>query len=265
MNIYPIVVTYCVDFESSAVYKTLLRYYPDCEFLIYDNSPKPINKVYQNAKISYIHNEANGGVTIAYNTGAKLARGIGKSHIVMFDQDTFFDRDYLNRLEKAITDHPGTYLFVPAVFYKGKIPFSPVRFKLFSIKPEQLKPGEYSLFEYIPVNSGACVKLDAYENSGGYNGEIKLDFADFDFFQRLSKVSSNFCLLDSQAFQQFSNTETETRQLMKRFCIYINDANHYKGKRFIGIHVLRHTLALSFRSKSIHFILYYIKHYLLHL
>ena len=262
MNIFPIIVTYCTDYHSTAVYQNLIRFYPDCQLLIYDNSPTSINKKYGNENQKYIHDATNGGVTAAYNAGASIAKEMGKSHIVLFDQDTIFNKDYLNILEADIRQHPDINLMVPAILYGKQKPFSPVRMTFLSIQPVCLGVGEYSLRDYLPVNSGACINLSAFEQVDGYNERIKLDFADFDFFQRLIPVSHKFLIVDSVAFQQFSNQETDIEKLMNRFRLYIADARNYQGRRSIAFHVLRHTIALSIRCRSIRFITYYIRHYL---
>lgn len=261
MQIFPIVVTYFSDYMQSAIYKGLLSHYPDCDIMIYDNSPTPINEKYGNTHIHYFHDASNSGVSAAYNKGAAFARMKGKSHILLLDQDTYFEKDYLRKLEKIITTNPETGLITPIVLYDENRPFSPVKIGYFKPKGVRLQPGAYSLSQYIPVNSGACISLKAFDTVGGYNTNLLLDFADFDFFKRLCKEVPTFILADSIARQQFSNKETNQDALIQRFKIYIHDAKQFNRQSNIFFPVLRHTLALTIRTRSLKFISYYFHQY----
>jgi len=205
MQIFPIIVIYCVDFHTTAAYQKLLSFYPECEFLLYDNSPTPINKKYESKWVHYVHNANNGGVSIAYNTGSKYALKANKSYLLLLDQDTSFNHIYLQILEQAISEYPDIHLFVPIIQYQSKRIFSPVQFSIFKVDGASISPGVYPLEKYLPVNSGVCIKNEYFIINGGYNEELKLDFADFDFFSRLRKYCSHFLLLDFTAIQSFSN------------------------------------------------------------
>jgi len=264
MNIFPIVVLYNVDFHESNVYRTLLSHYPKLRVLLYENSPMPQNKCYESDVVCYYHDSQNGGVSAAYNYGASIAKHLSDiDAVLLLDEDTKFEADYISILQMALSAHSDISLFVPQILYACSLPFSPIRRGFRWKRWEKLPEGVYKLDDYLPVNSGACIRLSAFEQVGGYNEDIRLDFADFDFFSRLGLVSDTFYRVGSVAHQSFSNDETETGKLFRRYQFYIEGAraarkNHHI-KKMVDVEVLRHTLALTVRTKSFMFIKYLIK------
>lgn len=264
MKIFPIIITYNIDYQQCNTYKTLLSYYPDCEKLIYDNSSSPINSKYKTDKTFYIHNPQNPGITVAYNQGVALAiQSCSAKFVLLLDQDTIFEADYIEKLTATISKAPDVNIIAPIITYEKNKFFSPVLFSLFTIHGANLHPGIYDLKKYLPVNSGTCIRCKTYTQVGGYNERIKLDFADFDFFERVSYISPEFYIIESYAQQAFSNSETNLLKLFNRYKIYICDAKNYQGKYVIGFHILKHTLSLTIRTKSLRFLIYYFRHYIL--
>ncbi len=264
MKILPVVVLYNVDYRETNVFQTLLSHQPDCRFLIYENSPDPLNQRYESETIYYYHDAANGGVSAAYNYGASLAERLGDiDALLLMDEDTQFQSDFLQVMLSALETHPDIDLFVPQVLYSGNQPFSPIHRGLRRKRGAMLAEGRYSLKQYLPVNSGACVRLNAFRRAGGYNANIRLDFADFDFFSRLAEVSESFYLVNSQARQSFSNEETQQDRLLRRFQFYLEGARAARRNRLISrmvvVESLRHTLALTVRTRSLCFLVGYFK------
>ena len=259
MNILPIVVLYNVDFHETNVYSTLLSQYGEGRVLIYENSPEPQNQCYESEQVLYYHNPQNGGVSGAYNYGADVARCLGDvDFILLLDEDTCFEPDYLSVMQKAIGANPNLNLFVPQVLYAGNRPFSPIRRGIHKSRGAVLSEGAYSLKDYLPVNSGACIRLSAFEKVEGYNKDIRLDFADFDFFSRMAVLYDSFYCVGSTEYQSFSNEEKQTDKLYRRYTFYIEGARVARRNPMIRtmvlVEVLRHTLALTARTHSFKFI-----------
>lgn len=264
MSILPVVVLYKVDFRDTNVFRTLLIHYAGQRILIYENSPEPLNQVYESEKVCYHHDAGNGGVSAAYNYGASVARQLGDvDALLLLDEDTRFEPDYLSVLETAMKAHPYIDLFVPQVLYAGHHPFSPIHRGLRMNRGAMLSEGQYSLKQYLPVNSGACIRLSAFGKAGGYQAGIRLDFADFDFFSRLALVSEKFYRVNSTAFQSFSNEETQPDKLFRRYQFYLEGAREARRNRQIStmvvVETLRHTLALTLRTRSLRFMKEFIK------
>lgn len=266
MNVLPIVVLYNVDFHETNAYRTLLSGVDMGKMLIYENSPEPKNKCYENEKVLYHHNPQNGGVSSAYNYGADLARRIGDiDALLLLDEDTRFESDYLIVLQTAIESHPDINLFVPQILYAGNRPFSPIHRGIHIQRGALLSEGVYSMKVYLPVNSGACIRLSAYEKVGGYNKDIRLDFADFDFFSRMAVFFDSFYCVSSTAFQSFSNEEKQVDKLFGRYQLYIEGARVARRnpliRTMVFVEVLRHTLALTARTRKFCFINHLIRNF----
>ena len=264
MKVFPIIITYNIDYQQCNTYKTLLSHYPDCRKLIYDNSPTPLNAKYKSDKTFYIHDPENHGITMGYNRGVELAMQFEEAkYVLLLDQDTIFEADYIEKLSATISKMPNINVIVPLMMYGQNKSFSPVRFNMFTVHGANLRPGTYNLKEFLPVNSGTCISIEIYKQVGGYNEHIKLDFADFDFFERVSSISPQFCIIDSHAQQSFSDSETDLLKLFGRYKVYVHDAKYYQGGHIIGFHVLKHTLALTIRTKKTCFLNYYLRNYIL--
>lgn len=264
MKILPVVVIYNEDFLRSNVYLSLLKYYPNIEVVLYENSTRPINSKYSN-RVIYFYDENNGGVSAGYNYASMIAKDRSDIEaLLLLDQDTIFSSDYISRLEEEL-DRNNLDIFVPQVLFDGDKPFSPVSYSGFSCRPVSIGSGVYKLSQYIPINSGSCVRLNRFLEINGYNTQIKLDFADFDFFTRLSRVSNYFCVVDSIAKQNFSNNESNYLKLKNRFVQYIQSGNSAKQnvliKRMVTFSMIRHTIALTIRTKRPFFLWYYIKNF----
>ena len=266
MNILPVVVLYNIDFRETNAFLTLLSQQKGCRILLYENSPEPMNQSYASETVAYYHDAHNGGVSAAYNYGAELADRLGDvDALLLLDEDTRFEADYLSRLQSAMEQNPDVSLFVPQVLYAGDEPFSPIHRGLRWKRGALIGDGRFSLRHYLPVNSGACIRLSAFRQAGGYQTAIRLDFADFDFFSRLAEVSETFYRVDSVARQSFSNEETQVDRLFRRYQFYLEGASVARKNKLISsmvtVEVLRHVLALTCRTRSLCFLSEFIKRF----
>lgn len=264
MQIFPIIVIYNANFKSCRTYRSLLSKHPELPFLIYENSAEPLNEKYADGRIMYFHDRLNSGVSAAYNYGSRVAteRG-GFDWLLLLDDDTTFEDGFFDKLTEAMRQNPNVDVFAPTILFGDDKPFSPVKFTFFKSTGVRLKPSEYSLNTYLPVNSGTCVRLNTFKKAGGYNERIMLDFSDFDFFRHLRQFNSRFVVVDSTARQRFSNDETDIAKLLVRFNRYLDGASCSSFKWYCSAQVLRHTVALTLRTQRLVFIRQFITKFLL--
>lgn len=262
-KIYPIIVTYYSEFTKCKTFTSLLSRWEGLSFLIYDNSPHQINKKYESLRIDYYGDGINRGVSAAYNYGCNIAEKKGYEYVLLLDEDTIFNGDFIEKLSQAIERNTDIDIFAPSIYYQERKPFSPSHCSLLKTRGVGLAANNrYCLKEYVPVNSGTCIRVSAFMKIGGYNEKIKLDFADFDFFFRLAPLSRFFLLIDSTAYQNFSNEESDVSKLERRYKIYLDGALATPAKYRFLLQVIRHSLALTIRTKSIGFIKIFFKNYL---
>lgn len=222
-DLFPVIVVYCCKCTDARSYQTLVRPGGFREWMVYDNSPSSF-QVDGNALPAgcvYVRDEANGGLSKAYNHAAAYAWERGYARLLLLDQDTAFAPDAVTAYAAADRSVP---LWAPLVQTEGGAAFSPGDVRGWRIKAVSLSAGLYSLRDYYPVNSGMCVSLEAFRRAGGYNATVRLDFADYQFLQRLRKVDARFLLLPATALQDFSGNEQDADKLLARFRLYLDSA-----------------------------------------
>ena len=256
-RLFPILVVYQTTLSQSITYQTLLRGSSADRFLVYDNSPASYEHCESLPDAAIYHRDtANGGLPAAYNYGAQLARQLGYTHVLLLDSDTTFPEDawevYLSHLSEK-------ELMGPSLLLADGRPFSPCYVGGWKVKGVRLPEGQHPLQQYHLVNSGLCVPLSLFEAAGGYPPQVRLDFADFQFQQRVQRHVPTFRLLPIVGKQDFSNDERSTSKLLRRFRLYLESARHCQfdtNRQRLQHHVAvwRHLLALTLRQRSLAFL-----------
>jgi GT2 family glycosyltransferase len=210
-----ILVLYKQRLEESKTFTSLFRTSPTWDerihLLVYDNSPVPMHAPGafddSGGHIHYLSDTSNPCVSSAYNVGARIARELEKPYLLLLDQDTLFPRDALSGYLNAIETHKGCPLFAPMLLCDGKI-YSPCRQMLHvHLTLRAMEPGRVSARGKSLLNSGMCIKLDAFDKVGGFDEKIPLDFADHDFMRRYHTHFDSFFLLDMACAHGFSDKE----------------------------------------------------------
>lgn len=266
-KVLPIIVIYNIELKEAVSFQTLIRANGIKKFVVYDNSPKSSNqwKAYAPEAI-YYSDTNNSGLSVAYNKGAGLARQMGYSHVLLLDQDTRFEvgawQAYLEHL-----DYKG--MLAPMMQTTNCADFSPVCInRLFTCAAHGLKPAQYSLYTYAVVNSGCCIPVDLFFRAGGYEDKVRLDFADFQFQLKMRRVCPCFLLINTMAVQDFSNDSRDISKVESRYKLYLGSARHYEADSLFTriqhiANVLKHTLAITVRMRSMSFLRMFVTNYLI--
>ena len=269
-NILYIVILYNQKFEDTNVYISLLSKINSIEDIyIWDNSiSHHLNGNLSSKGYNYIFSDQNRGVSYPYNRGLKFAVEHSYDFVTFLDQDTYFPKNYILVLRDAINKNPNIDLFCPNHILKNGFFLSPVkmRWNLTKLSSKPLR-GKFSIKKYAIINSGMTVRAKLYLLTGGYNELVFLDYSDFEFVKRCSKfIDLAFCL-DVNCVQDFSNNLKDQSSLFNRFKLFCKslrgcDKNDYKD--FIGYHliVLKRTISLALRLKSIEPFKIYYRYYL---
>ena len=250
-DILPVIVLYKQPLCETTTYKTLLAE-SGLFFYVYDNSPEPVCQPAPQT-FFYVHDPQNSGVSRAYNTAAGYAHEHGYRWLLLLDQDTSFPPDSLRQYQAAIAAHPDIRLFAPELTLEGDIPFSPVRYFCKTGHRIRLKRGTtYQLPGIAPVNSGVLIALELFENTGGYNEKVRLDFADFQFMETVARQEQNFFLLDVRAIQSFREGLPPLSAALTRYAIYLECAKacprHSPADRIAFFYVVtRRALSLTWQ------------------
>lgn len=267
-RIYPVMVLYKCKLSESRTYHSLLENAEGLShFMVYDNSPKEYQQDLSQMPegVFYLRDTSNSGLSIAYNTGAKKAKEMGYSHLLFLDQDTLFSKGTWDLYNDNL-DFRG--IVAPIMFTNQGMPFSPVDVSGWLSRAIEAIPGDYSLYKYNVANSGICVPLDIFEEAGGYDLNVYLDYSDNQFLRRVRVKHDAIRLMNIHAEQDFSGDCREYKKLLPRFLKYLDSANNFKTEGFMDVTghwytVFKHTVALSLRTKNLIFVRKFITLFLL--
>jgi rhamnosyltransferase len=236
------------------------------QVFIYDNSHEPIAPAQKN--IHYKHDILNSGVSKAYNEAAKIAFSEKKKWLILLDQDTDFDQEYIAKLAIAIHRHPNAVAFVPKLHDEVGI-VSPFKWRFG--KGQRIS----TLKEVLPLkrfrfaNSGLLINLNAFLKAGGYIESIPLDFSDIAFAENLQKVTDHFVVVDYDLRHAFSGSEKTTfENSLSRFhyfCIGGFEMGATFGPFILYyIHCLLRAVKLTITFRKLAFIKIFVKHAIQH-
>lgn len=256
-DILIVVVLYNEHFRHSNTYQTLVKPNPDSYIYVYDNSPQVIP---QNATVTpncqYVSDILNPGLSYAYNQAAKYAQEHGYSWLLLCDQDTLFAPDILEKYVVAINENSDIKILAPLMAVDSGLYMSPIRRRFCGGKLEKHAPrGIISLKKYNPINSGLMVNVSAFWKVGGYNERVRLDFSDYQFIERFSKVYNDLYIIDTVCCQEFSDQVQSKEQKMARFTIFCNCLKMCDKNRVIDYFsylciVLRRAISLIVSTRS---------------
>lgn len=272
-----IVVVYNCKLEYSESLRSLSRSIElnakgsvDC--VVYDNSSQKQDYIPTFPSIDilhYEHDQSNGGVSRAYNFGADVARKLGKGWLLLVDQDTSFPEMAFGTIDSFVCERNG-FLYAPVLMSaNSSVVFSPSRLILKRGFPVKVPPeGLISLRKYSPINSGLVISLELFLKVGGYNEEIKLDFSDFEFIDRVKNETDILFVLPFVAFHDLSSAgKSSLSSACFRYSSYCTGALEYsKGKLrdilILGFVCFARQAILCFRYRTFVFIGIFLKKYL---
>ena len=108
------------------------------------------------------------------------------------------------------------------------------------------------------LNSGIFIRADAFNKAGKYNEQLRLDFSDFDFIDRLRIYHQNFVLVNLECSHQFFDNQLDLSKAVERFKIYAEGSEIFGAsllsRLILGIQLVKRMLVLAMRFRSMQFI-----------
>ena len=259
-----ILVLYKLTLEESDTFISLSKSIEStsskCTIVVYDNSPEPhynSSKIYPNWNILYVHNKENGGVSIAYNEGAKLAQTLNKKWLLLLDQDTYFELNLFEKYFENINSYQIGKVFVP-ILKSGFNNISPSYYFLKRGKAMgDIIPGPLKFKNKTFLNSGLLISLDTFLEAKGYIETIKLYYSDFSFSEKLSRINKYFYVVDSFAKHSLNSNDGSN---IITFTIYCQGAYQFSkesnlsGGIFLFITVLLRSVKLSIKYRKFEYL-----------
>ena len=136
--------------------------------VIYDNCSRNREEVAGLGGIescSVTFNDANGGLPVSLNAGCRLALESGARYALLLDQDSIVSDGMVASLLCCM--QPGVGIASPQIVDRNK--------------REGFAPSEAVVPIKRVITSGALVSLEAWENVGGFDERIFVDWADYEF------------------------------------------------------------------------------------
>lgn len=239
------------------------------DIYIYDNTDLEgwsvdFTELTSDLKVLYHHNKLNPGISVAYNYVACQANKNGVEWLVFLDQDTEMPTNAASVYMSSICRNPESPIKVPIIMVGGT-QFSP--FKVFFKRSRLIKsfpPCQVMLGKHSFINSGMLAKLAFFFAIGGYDENVKLDFSDSLFIDRICKKRDSIEVLDLFCQHNFSYNEKNKKKAILRFSIFLHDLNacpknFFKDRLqyfFVGI---LHAMKLSKNFRSLIFLKMWVK------
>jgi len=208
-------------------------------------------------QIEYFNNKANPGIPAAYNAIAGYAKDNNFDNIAFLDQDSELPANlYSVYLDYSLKKYP---LCVPQIFSDNKI-VSPSLY--INFRPQfydKFDNDELPLKGNSCINTGIMIKTDIFFKNNGYNTDIRLDFSDHEFLDRLTAYDINMKIMPVVIKQNFSFIDNTKKQDIFRYKFFIKDLKVYSksSKKPVTMFFyvdLPRLLRLSFRHKSLEFL-----------
>jgi hypothetical protein len=218
-----------------------------------------------NIKLHYYSASLNPGISAAFNYFADFARSVDVNWLVFFDQDTSIPLDLYDKYIHHIRQENTSKIVFPKV-YSGSQLMSPSYYKYYraSLIKKPLA-GKILLNDITAINSGLMIQRDFFESNSGYNENLRVDFCDHEFIERINGKNITADVADVSLNQDFSEVTNDEKKAIFRYRIYIKDLIMYsanKNKLIIFLRVdLPHLLKLTLKYRSLSFINIRLKHH----
>src|SRR3989344_4116278 len=196
-----IIVAYNSENFIERCIRSVLKYEPNCELIVFDNnsSDKTIDRVkLLESRVKIIESDVNLGFARANNNAVKMATG---NFLFFLNPDTELTMPVVNKLIEFYEITPNVGLIAPKLeMVNGKIQTSvrklPTVFGAFKEFILGMK-GEYS--EYVPgmedptevemvYGAAILIKKDLFEKLGGFDGRYFLYYEDIDLCRRVRQL-----------------------------------------------------------------------------
>ena len=228
--------------------------------LVYDNSPQTQAPSDQFATpVTYIHDPANGGLAVAYNTALARAEQQQCEWLLLLDQDTLLTADFVGELLEvatALRNQSSVGAIVPKLMVKGAI-HSPAKDFITEVRRIR-KPGKSIYLQasgmqqqhLVAYNSGAALRVSALRAIGGFPAEFWLDFLDHAVFHKLFAHGYRVYIMRARLVHDFSQSQVGSvpawRQLnvLQARTLYIKQNGSVIDRLLYRIWLLRHARSL---------------------
>ena len=237
MQILAVVVLYKRTLEESQTIRGLTEAFklsPElCDsirVLIWDNSPAPLAERELPFSFEYRHTPQNVGVSGAYNGALEIAERISCPWMLLLDQDTTLDDDYLHRLRSSgqQLDSNAEIAAIAPFLVDGDHAISPAIIRFYGITLLSPPFSGVHKKETYAANSGTLMRVSALKESGGYDENFWLDFSDIVAFHRLYRMGKRLYVAgDLRLAHELASRDYDGLMSPERYRIFMSAEDAY--------------------------------------
>lgn len=152
---------------------------PSTTLIIVDNTPDQDLNPTPTQNIIYHPLKRNLGIAAAQNAGIEIAKEIGCSHVVFFDQDSTPPKGFINNM---VTEYERIESRCPNLFLLGPTVINGRTSEEYKSTIHKDRETDYG---FIPrreiISSGSCVSMRKIEQIGMLDGSLFIDYVDFEW------------------------------------------------------------------------------------
>lgn len=264
------IITFRERYEDAPSFRSLVASYQqqknsdELHVFVYDNTDisqwkvTPIDQT-NGVAVHYEHNPRNGGISAAVNRIAQYAEQNGYQWLILLDQDTLLPLSFYDIYISFAASNAEDRIALPKVM-AGQRLISPCYYRAYRASNWQASATQkrVKLQNISAINSGLMINVDLFWKLGGYNPNIRLDFCDHDFMERLNGRGLSATLLNITLHQDFSAQTHDQQKSLTRYAGFLHDLQAYsigRKKWLLALRVdLPHLLKQTIKHKSIEFI-----------
>lgn len=209
-------------------------------------------------KIHVIELGKNMGIAYAQNCGIEYAKNNYADFVLFSDQDTVYPTDFVEKSIETCDNYKMEKVaaVVPLFFNENKKQYSQINIeKTKAIAPEIDKV----YFVSHAISSGTFSPISIFENVGGMNEELFIDWVDYEWCWRA--VNSGYKIIcDTKNIINHNMGDSYKTILGRKIVVYSSFRNYFFFRN--GVYLLIHTNLFSLRERLAFFKFMIIKSFL---
>ena len=244
----------CCESES---FKFIEKYKNNISIILFDNSIQDFgNKEYcRKNDIIYYNLGENIGLSKAYNYVLNKIKISSNNYLLVLDDDTILNDNYLNEIFKIVKDSRYDILLPIVKSCDTVISPSIIFFDCMVKKVKNIE--KINMKKISAINSGMVIKTSVYKTIK-YNEKLFLDYVDHEFMCNIRKNNKKIIVLDSPINQNYSRNQINSiNSELIRFNIFKKDFKEFcrinNRGFFYFIYITRYTIKESIKYKSLKF------------
>lgn len=230
-----IVVLFNPDLLAVEVLINVLRKQVD-NIILVDNTPLTIRNYHARSffseQVIYIDLEDNVGIARAHNVGIKKAMDMGHEYIIIFDQDSSIEDNFVQNLihvDKKLRAEGVKVAAIGPAYIDIKTNMMAPAWQLRGLKVyrEKIDHTKFVTESDHLISSGSLIRLDIFNQVGFMMEELFIDFVDIEWGMR-AKQQGYFCYIANNVLMKHSIGDKSVKiPLTKRYLSIHSDFRKY--------------------------------------